>query len=215
MLDLPTEIRGPLTFTTSERGSARIALGVGVGGADASPLVRTLSPGRPWIIVGPHGSGRSTALLTIADGLQRHGLRVLDAPGWLARFGTGVRTGVRAGVRAGEQNHRDRHETDGDLAASDCVLLVDDAEALDAAVGESLVPALAGRCVVATSPSALASTFRGLLGSLREARTVLALGGFVPGDVAAARIPRARPVPGRGLFIEDGEAVAVQVALPP
>ncbi|OJX97926.1 MAG: hypothetical protein BGO96_13545 [Micrococcales bacterium 73-15] len=173
-----------------------VPLGVGHAG-----LVEVEVPTRgALLVVGPTGSGRSTALARIADGLGATGVAVSRAsPGRIEDVGAegdGSPGRSRGGMPPG--------------ARGEAVLLVDDAELLAAEEVEALRPRLRGRCVVATTPSAFAGDFRGLVAAARDGARVLALGGFAPGR---SRPPHGPPRPGRGLLVEPDRTIPVQVGL--
>lgn len=169
-----------------------VPLGVGHAG-----LVEVEVPARgALLVVGPAGSGRSTALARIADGLGATGVAVSRAsPGRIEDAGNA------ADGSAGPSPLADPR---------DAVLLVDDAELLATDEIEALLPRLRGRCVVATTPTAFAGDFRGLVAAARDGARVLALGGFAPGR---ARPPHGPPRPGRGMLVEPDRTTPVQVGL--
>jgi S-DNA-T family DNA segregation ATPase FtsK/SpoIIIE len=75
-----------------------------------------------------------------------------------------------------------------------------------------------GRLVIASSAPDVLTAYRGLLCLAKSARTGVLLGARGPGDgeVFGLRLgPRASGPPGRGLLVRPGDAVPVQIALPP
>ncbi|GMA32077.1 hypothetical protein [Litorihabitans aurantiacus] len=164
---------------------------LGVGGDDAAPVAVDLEPGRPWLVCGPPESGRSTVLAAVAAQATGPVLRVGadEAPPSSASL---------AGLAAGT------------------LVLVDDAEQLDAATAEALVAVLAQhRGVVATSTAAVQTAYRGVLATVAQARTVVALGGALPPHCAHAR-PACDPAggAGRAVVVIGTAASALQVAHP-
>ncbi len=196
---------------------------VGVGGDELAPLGVDLDlDGPAFVVAGPTGSGRSTALLTMGGWLLARGreivviahrrspLRALgDEPGALAVLG------------ASEALELDRLL----LERPDLVVLADDAETLhDTPVERPLLGTLRadapGRAalVLAGSAADLAGQFRGLTVEARRGRTGLLLGalGPVDGDLLGVRTPRTEGrVPGRGLLVVRGHVTPVQVAHSP
>ena len=200
---------------------------VGVGGDELRPVGVDLDDDGPgFVIGGPPRSGRSTALLTIANSLLGNGceivvvtprsspLRRLDGqPGVL-----GVFTGTA---------------TDGEiLAALDSALgpaavLVDDGELLvDEPCAAAFETVLAeGRdaqraLVIAGTTSELVNGYRGYIVAARKGKTGLLLTPEHPmeGDLLGIKPPRSSvgPAPqGRGLLTIRGGYSTIQVPLPP
>jgi hypothetical protein len=113
------------------------------------------------------------------------------------------------------------------------VVLVDDAEALGPGDDDLLVAHLHGTLAVATGagaraarpglPRVIASStgadtanrYRGLLAELKAGRCGIVVGGVQPGDgeVFGLRLTAGRAtLPGRGVLVDRGRAVTVQVA---
>jgi DNA segregation ATPase FtsK/SpoIIIE, S-DNA-T family len=193
---------------------------VGVGGDDLSPFGIDLDTDGPaFVVAGPAGSGRSTALATMGRWLlgqgrravvvahRRSPLRLLNEhPGVLALLGPGDAAALERYLA--EQ--------------PDLVVLADDAETLhDTSVERPLLALLRadaeGRAalLLAGSAAEMAGSFRGLTVEARRARTGLLLGARSPvdGDLFGVRVPRAEASPvGRGLLVVRGEVSPVQVA---
>lgn len=203
---VPAHVRGPVT------GAPAGVLAVGRGGDDAGPVGAVLEPGRPWLVVGPPGSGRTTALGAVADAARAAGLRVVRVDGDESHHPDRSGPHDRPGPTGDPRPTEDARPTDD----AEEVLLVDDADQLDTAESVALVPRLRGRVVVATTPAALLTAFQGVLGGVREARTVLALGGHVPSHAhpGTPRLPLPVP-PGRALLVTPRGTLALQVAQPP
>ena len=193
---------------------------LGVGGDRLHPVgVDLPTDGPAFVVAGPPGSGRSTALATMGRWLRQQGrptvvvshrrspLRaLLGTPGVLACLGPGDDVALR----------------DLLLAEPALTVLADDAETLhdtpieqpllsllhhDADVGPSLV--LAG------SVGEMAGCFRGLTVEARRGRTGLLLGQLSPGDgdLLGVRLPRRAAGPtGSGLLVVQGQITPVQIA---
>jgi S-DNA-T family DNA segregation ATPase FtsK/SpoIIIE len=193
---------------------------VGVGGDELQPCGVDLDKDGPaFVIAGPAGSGRSTALATMGCWLlgqgrraaviahRRSPLRALDDhPGVLAVLGSD-----------------DRGELDRHLAGHpDVVVLADDAEILhDTAVERPLLALLradrtgGAAVLLAGSAADMSACFRGLTVEARRARTGLLLGAMTPvdGDLLGVRLPRTEAAPdGRGVLVVRGRLTPVQVA---
>jgi S-DNA-T family DNA segregation ATPase FtsK/SpoIIIE len=196
---------------------------VGVGGDDLRPCGVDLDADGPaFVIAGPAGSGRTTALATMGRWLLGQGRRAVvithrrsplralaDDPGVLAVLGSD-----------------DAAALDGHLAAHpDLVVLVDDAETLhDTAVERPLLALLradaegGAAVLLAGSAAEMSACFRGLTVEARRARTGLLLGALAPvdGDLLGVRLPRSDSAPpGRGVHVVRGRPAPVQVAITP
>jgi DNA segregation ATPase FtsK/SpoIIIE, S-DNA-T family len=194
---------------------------VGVGGDELRPAGVDLDADGPaFVIAGPPGSGRSTALATMGRWLlgqgrpavvvahRRSPVRALgDHPGVLAVLGAGDAVGL-----------------DRQLAEHpDLVVLADDAETLhDTAVERPLLALLradaegGAALLLAGSAAEMAGSFRGLTVEARRARTGLLLGPLTPvdGDLLGVRVPRTDGAPtGRGVLVVRGQIAPVQVAV--
>ncbi len=193
---------------------------VGVAGTGATALTwdPSLTGGR-LLVAGRPRSGRTTALLTLAESARAAGREVVlvggapgPATGWPSVPGI-----TRLGPHDVDELVERRRGGPG------LVVLVDDADRLDDAPVRPVLSEMAelavrdgGAVVVATTITALATRFRGL--DVETARhgcgLVLGLG---PGDGEVLGIrPRAvtRTAPGRGWWVVHGESVAVQVVQP-
>ncbi len=193
---------------------------VGVRAGDLHPVGFALRRGgRRVLVVGPPGSGRTTALGTLA-------LDLLDTGRNVAVIGPDLARLLGPGPR--------RHPLDGapdDLerlvalrrAHTDLAVLVDDAERLGglaAVVREvtRLVDDDDGAVVAATTPAVVERRGSALVDDLAAAETGVLLhprpGTRLWGVVVGARDPATAPPPGRGLLVAEGTAVRVQVAAP-
>jgi S-DNA-T family DNA segregation ATPase FtsK/SpoIIIE len=202
-------------------GAGSSSVVFGVGGDELDAVVVDLDVHAPGFVVGgPPRSGRSTALLTIALGLQRAGRSVVA----VAPRPSPLR--ALPGL-AGCVTSRDAATELEDLLAGDpCALLVDDAELLvDSGLSAVLEKAVReardrGHVVVAAGTTDdLLAGFRGFVVELRRSRAgvLLAPQYAADGELLGVRLSRATGgavVPGRGLLCLRGEVQPVQVALP-
>jgi S-DNA-T family DNA segregation ATPase FtsK/SpoIIIE len=214
----PTEPSGP-----AGRGPADgVALGVGGDPPIAVHLPLGSVPGSlPGLLVlGPPGSGRTTALLTIATGLRRSGrsVRLLtpDPAGAMAAGFTNAGVDpIDATAESTPQAILDPHALAADLLVEDPLVAdLDDALATRARYASA---ARAGCLVVAAEPAAATAAFRGPIPLLRAVRTGLVLGPGGPGagDALGVRLPVDPDAPpGRGSLVRRGRVIAVQVADP-
>lgn len=208
------EARG--TSGTSGTSGGGRALAIGLGG-DTAGVVR-LDVGLGALVVGPPGSGRSTALATITAGLLADDRRVLVV-------------GRDGPLTAGELVHHlrdDRLPTDGDgrgpvLVIDDVDLLVGREHELDELLAALVTAAEAGdpsvpRVVASARTDRAAAAYRGVLATLRASASVLVLSPAAAGssDVAAGLAPTVDPTrpthPGRGTLVHRGRVTCVQVA---
>ncbi|PWD50268.1 hypothetical protein C8046_05930 [Serinibacter arcticus] len=194
------EIEAAAAATGRDDGTSRVGPGsvlLGLGGDDARPVRAALEPGRPWLVTGPPGSGRSTVLELVARAERRSG-SVGPASAEPLRVGVGSDLVPRA-------------------VPPDCLVLVDDADLLDAATADALAD-LVPRCrvVVVVGPAATQTIYRGIVAAVAQARTVIALGGALPPHLSRARdAVDPRGGPGRAVLVTARDAVAVQIARPP
>lgn len=186
---------------------------LGVGGCGSEVLSWSPDSERRLLVCGPAGSGRSTTLSVLLDGLTRSGRTVVV----IGDAGTGPRGDhVRLGPEDREQLLELRR------ARPDLAVLVDDLDRLEEApVADVLrevvrrVDADRGVVVATTSPRAAAGV-RGLVADVARARAGVLLQPTSRGDgdpfgVRVASLPR---VAGRGYLIASGAPQEVQVALP-
>jgi DNA segregation ATPase FtsK/SpoIIIE, S-DNA-T family len=200
---------------------------VGVGGDELRPVGVDLDDDGPgFVIGGPSRSGRSTALLTMANSLLGNGceivvvtprsspLRRLDGqPGVLGVFsGTATEAEILAAL---------------DSALGPAAVLVDDGELLvDEPCATAFETVLAeGRdaqraLVIAGTTSELVNGYRGYIVAARKGKTGLLLTPEHPmeGDLLGIKPPRSSvgPAPqGRGLLTIRGSYSTIQVPLPP
>jgi S-DNA-T family DNA segregation ATPase FtsK/SpoIIIE len=198
---------------------------VGVGGDRLAAVGPDLAVGTPaFLIGGPPGSGRSTALRCLAASylaVGTHVLLVVPRPSPLQRMGGAP--GVVAVVDGAglEAEVLAKAAVDGDPL----VVLIDDAELVrDTAAAEELTAILRRQrgpvgLVLAGDPEAVGAGFGGWQVEARKARRGLLLSpqNMTDADLIGTRLPRTlvgHPVePGRALLhLGDGTLQVVQVA---
>ncbi|BDZ42826.1 hypothetical protein GCM10025865_21250 [Paraoerskovia sediminicola] len=211
-------------------GSVRpLRLPVGLGGDDGGTVALDVCAGA--VVAGPPGSGRSTALRTIAEAAAARGalLGTLGLP-WPGSDQHLPEPRTAAQIRAAIDAWVSRlvEATDGASgrrAAPPLIVVVDDLDRLGArfpAEVEALarVRGAGGALVAGTSLEGAASTHRGPLPELRAGRAGIVLG------ASDRRYPMTlggRPVwtligpnaaPGRGTVVDGSTTVSVQIAEP-
>jgi len=196
---------------------------LGVGGDVLGPVDLDLTADGPGLLVaGPPGTGRSSTLLVIADGLAAAAPRpplVLVLP----RASPLRRLVERPGVLLADP---------GGLAAllgqhPGATVVVDDAElVLDGSDGAALDAAVergsregTGAVVGAGSTDLLLGAYRGWTAALRRTRSglLLAPAGPAEGELLGVRLPRPldpTPPPGRALLVRRGRVQPVQLCRP-
>jgi S-DNA-T family DNA segregation ATPase FtsK/SpoIIIE len=198
-----------------------------IGGVSVQPLDVDLSAaGATFVVAGPRGSGRSTALLTIATSLT--GTAFLPVCVVTPRRSALEQLGGGDTLRL----------TDLDTLATDLpavveqhagrlAVVIDDAELLlDNPVSarlDRIVRAAGDRggvVIIAATTTDLTRRFSGWLFDARQSRTgiLLAPAGPADGEVFDVRLPRSLgagppPPPGRGLLVVRGEWTPAQVIL--
>ncbi len=195
ILDLPREV--PLAALLGEPGG-QLVLGVGdEGPCEWDPR----SWGRSLLIAGGSGTGRTTALQTLAAQGERAGFKVVTLPRPMTPGG-----GMDASALTAE---------------GPVLLLVDDADHLAPALEAEISMLLerlddrASLLTVALRQHTLSTAFRGLAPTLAGRGTGLLLGPTSPhdGEPFGSRIePPATACPGRGLLLIRGRTVEIQVA---
>ena len=200
-----------------------------VGGDRLLALGPDLAAGSPaFVVAGPPGSGRSTALLTMTRSLLSAGTQVVLAAPRARSPLRGLRgaPGV-AGFFGGEDICPDELRAVLERLPGPAVILVDDAELLRRCAADdvltSVVRRSAGRqvgLVAAGDADDLCGGFSGWQVEMRRARRGLLLSpqNLADADLIGVRLRRdavGGPVrPGRGLLhLGDGEPRAVQVPL--
>jgi S-DNA-T family DNA segregation ATPase FtsK/SpoIIIE len=196
---------------------------VGVGGDELEPVGVDLElDGPAFVVAGPAGSGRSTALATMGRWLAGQGRRIVVIAHRRSPLqAMAGEAGVLAVLAASDALDLDRLL----LEHPGAVVLADDAETLlDAPVERALLGLLkadaegGAALVLAGSAAELAGQFRGLAVEARRARTGLLLGALGPadGDLLGVRVPRSdTALTGRGVLVVRGRPTPVQVARTP
>lgn len=200
---------------------------IGVGGDDAGPVV--VDARRGLLVVGPGGSGRSSALATLALGLAEAGLRVALVARDSAFTGTARFAGVRC-LTTAEATGLPTPAATGSapfdvLAVDDLDLVARSAVDLDdrlAAWVHATERGEPGPVVLASCRTdRAAAAYRGAVAALRGSAPTVVLSPGEPGsaeaagaDVAAACDPALPRHPGRGALVVQGCVVPVQVAGP-
>ena len=191
-------------------GDRRIDIRFAMGDLCLAPTGFALHDGEHALVLGPPRTGRSCALAAIGAAARRAGVEVVvvaDRPGGLASL-LGVDPVPAAGLECTPDGARR-------------LLLVDDADRIGDPSG-LLARAAAtrdGTCHLVASSTAerLRSSYGHWLHEMRACRTgVLFRPGPLDGDLLGATLPTRLalpPVPGRGVIVADGTAVAAQVAL--
>jgi DNA segregation ATPase FtsK/SpoIIIE, S-DNA-T family len=193
---LPVAVSRRQLGSTSARDAGLL---IGLGGDRVTPQHLPVGPGDGVLVAGSPGSGRSTALATIAQAQVARGVRCLMLDSWdpdaAARVAEDPQACVLvdgpmpipAELDAALQHHRHRGAQTG------------------------------GSLVVGCEPGQLVTAYTGILSELRPRRTGLLLGALGPGDGEGFGLrlpPRPAGPPGRGLLVVRGQATSVQVALP-
>ena len=194
---LPSEIARP---TDADHGSS-VAIGVEEGdGGELEPAFVDLGGGH-LVVVGPPGSGRTTALEAVRAGLRTLGGNVVDVDP--RRVDT---EGLESARHAG--------------AAT--IVVIDDADDLadaDARTIESLAGLDHVRIVASFDTASAARAFNGLVPILKRGRRLLLLCPEGAGEVdqhAGVRMrlrPGASFPPGRGVLVVDRRPTVVQVGV--
>lgn len=195
-----------------------LPLGVGLAGSMACQVSVDLSASSLLVVAGPAGSGRTTALRTLADGALAAGATVVllhDGdlpPAWAPHRERGLRSMTTAAAHATLLD-----TASGDGGRPPLVLVVDDVDRAGPDAEEIAVAvAAAGAAVVAaTTTSWLAGSFRGLAAEVRRRGNGLLLrpGRHDGRDILGVAIPgQESRLPGRGVLVRGGTATRVQVA---
>jgi len=215
---LPSRVERPDHLPRSDRW-----LPVGAGGDDASEVCVDLDDG--LLVCGSAGSGRTTALRSLAHAAAAAGHRVLVARGpgpWSTdRLGSSPsdRLPDPPGAIVGQQTWSPGSPASGGVAPVVVVDDLDDLERRDPDLAERLLDAATtGRATLLASAGATAATtaFRGPIPWLLRRRSMLVLD---PGDPAGGQLigPEAPwltdpgRTPGRGVLLVGRRCLPVQV----
>lgn len=220
---LPARVGFDQAWELRDAGGSMWAL-VGIGGDTLRAHGPDLATGTPaFVVAGPPGSGRSTALVAMARSLLRAGVGVVAVtprPSPLRRL-----AGEGATVLTGPD--LDTADLNAALAAAAerAVVLMDDAELLRDCQAADELRALSrggagsGRAlVIAGDAETICAGFSGWQVELKKARRGLLLAprSITEGDLIGLRPPRSllgQPLqPGRGLLhLGDGEPRVIQI----
>ncbi|MEU5976547.1 FtsK/SpoIIIE domain-containing protein [Streptomyces sp. NPDC047315] len=229
VLTLPREVSFTDAYDRLDDARRRPLWGLlGIGGDELDPLGVDFAADAPsFLISGPPGTGRSTALASLAVSLLASGTRVVVL--------TPRESPLRALARHPQVtvlDHPDPLEDEVRAAleagGGPAVVMVDDADLLaqlpaaDQVLRETVAT---GRdraigLVAAGTPETLTSAGIGWLGQARRLRKGMLLAPQSPseGDLLGLRVPydllRSRPVPGRGLTVDPATGTLVSVLVP-
>ncbi|HEY4333498.1 MAG TPA: hypothetical protein VGM78_13035, partial [Ilumatobacteraceae bacterium] len=205
---LSTSALPPATVTATETG-----LSVGISFVSLAPATMAIGGGDHILAIGPARSGRTTALLAIAEAWQRahpDGRVCCVAP-------------RRSSARCGEVCSDASGVVEAATGASRSLIVIDDAELVDDPQG-LLTALIADRrehitVVAAGRPDALRAAWGHWTSAVRRCRLglVLAASTDIDADLLSASLPRRLPIPARpGLawLVADGDARLIQVAMP-
>jgi len=226
--DVPTIGRLPTSVSIASL-PARLesgAFAIGVGDSALAPVGMRMEDGHV-LIAGPGRSGRTTALVSLADSIRRggekwpiHFLAPRDAPKSVAPQAFDQ---LHVGIDACAEYLQNREWEAAADGSGNVVLMIDDCdELIDQFDAPALVQAARRRppglwIVVAMEADAARSAYREGLKVLRRHRHGLLLSPDidVDGELLGARLPRFSTVPGsvgRGYLVRREELELVQVA---
>ncbi|MCS0636797.1 FtsK/SpoIIIE domain-containing protein [Streptomyces sp. LP05-1] len=228
VLTLPRQVSFTDAYEKVPAGQRRPLWGLlGIGGDDLEPLGVDFAADSPsFLISGPPGAGRSTALASLAVSLLAGGTRVVVLTPRESPL-RGLRRHPQAVVL--ESPDPMPEEVSEALAGpGPAVVLVDDADLLaQLPAADSVLREIAatGRdrglgLAVAATGETLTSAGIGWLGQVRRVRKGVLLSPQSPteGDLLGVRLPydqlRGRPVPGRGLTVDPVTGLLVSVLIP-
>ncbi len=204
---------GPVTATDP----GRWVLPIGPGGDDGTPLEVDLGRSGGLLVVGPPGSGRSSAVQAWARQLAGAGAEVA----WLGPPATAAPPGAPGPCLDPADARALATWVDG-LDGRRGVLVADDLGSGPECAGLTALPPLGARTglvLLATGgPAQLTSHYQGPVAALRRARTGLLLcASPAEAEALGIRLPRlplpARP--GSGWLVTDGRTERIQVARVP
>nr|WP_037959053.1 FtsK/SpoIIIE domain-containing protein [Streptomyces violens] len=229
VLSLPRQVSFTDAYEKVPAADRRPLWGLlGVGGDDLGAIGVDFAADAPsFLVSGPPGSGRSTALTTLAVSLLAGGTRVVALTPRESPL-RGLARHPRAVVIQDPDPLADEVTAALNAEPGPAVVLVDDADLLnqlpacDAALREV---ATTGRdrgigLVAAATAETLTSVGIGWLGLVRRVRKGVLLSPQSPGegDILGVRVPydllRGRPTPGRGLTVDPVTGALVSVLVP-
>ncbi|MBM7820897.1 S-DNA-T family DNA segregation ATPase FtsK/SpoIIIE [Cellulosimicrobium cellulans] len=238
--ELASLVPRPAASGPRAAGAGRLQIPVGRGGDVAGTV--TLDVSRGALVVGPPGSGRTSALVLLARHLAREGVLAAvvardetlaaaagpptivvrrHAPADVGALLDAVAAGTRTTARESPQ---EKVPEDGPPAPPG-VVVVDDLDVLVqlcVVEGERLAAACRDGLVLLASATTggAASALRGPLADLRGVRTGVVL---APGERGSTEVfggglewlaEPGRPRPGRGVLVQGARLAPVQLALP-
>ena len=235
---LPAVVSAANLPVSAEESHNRIVLRFALGDLGLAPVGFALHDGEHALVLGPPGSGRTSALAAIGAAAGPLAAVVADEPTDLSRRlglapvpvaeveGLALAAEVErlgSGRRARRGEPEDRHDCPEDvvpLGPPRRVLLVDDADRAadpDGALGRIAADAAVRlHIVAAVRPDRLRSAYGGWLSELRASRSgVLFRPGPVDGDLLGATLPARLDLPavaGRGVVVSAGTAAVAQIA---
>lgn len=229
VLSLPRQVSFTDAYEKVPAAERRPLWGLlGVGGDELGAIGVDFAADAPsFLVSGPPGSGRSTALTTLAVSLLAGGTRVVALTPRESPL-RGLARHPRAVVIQDPDPLADEVTAALNAEPGPAVILVDDADLLaqlpaaDAALREV---ATTGRdrgigLVAAATAETLTSVGIGWLGLVRRVRKGVLLSPQSPseGDILGVRVPydllRGRPTPGRGLTVDPVSGALVSVLVP-
>ncbi|WP_221325694.1 FtsK/SpoIIIE domain-containing protein [Actinoplanes sp. L3-i22] len=201
---------------------------VAIGGDTLTSLGPDLTEVPSFVIAGPPRTGRSTALLTVAESLLASGAGlVVLAPRRSPLRALDGRPGVAAVFTDPDVGIGEFRAVLGNIPEPSAVILIDDAELL---MGSEIDPDLAAFArgaqgngwglVAAGNAESLALSLAGWMGQVKRNRTGMLLSpqGLSDGEIIGVKLSRGNvgqaPQPGRGLLhLGDGSLLSVQVPI--
>ena len=237
---LPAVVSAGGLPVSAEESHNRIVLRFALGDLGLTPVGFALHDGEHALVLGPPGSGRTSALAAIGAAAGPLAAVVADEPTDLSRrlglapvpvaeaegltpVPAAEVEGLTPDRRARRGESEDRHDCPEGLVPlgpQRRVLLVDDADRVtdpDGALGRIAADAAARlHIVAAVRPDRLRSAYGGWLSELRSSRSgVLFRPGPVDGDLLGATLPARLDLPavaGRGVVVSAGTAAVAQIA---
>ena len=235
---LPAVVSAAGLPVSAEESHNRIVLRFALGDLGLAPVGFALHDGEHALVLGPPGSGRTSALAAIGAAAGPLAAVVADEPTDLSRrlglapvpvaeveglVPAAEADGLALDNRARRGESEDRHDRPEGLVPLGQprrVLLVDDADRVndpDGALGRIAADAAARlHIVAAVRPDRLRSAYGGWLSELRSSRSgVLFRPGPVDGDLLGATLPARLDLPavaGRGVVVSAGAAAVAQIA---
>ncbi len=191
--------------------AGELVAAIGIGFESLSPAVLRVASGEHVLVIGPARTGRSTALIVVADCW-----RAAHPSGWIGCVAP-RRSSVCVGMAAS-----DVAELLASMPTTGPVLLVvDDAELVDDPTGQLAARITAraeGLTVVAAGrPDSLRASFGHWTTAIRRCRLGIVMAGAsdLDADLLGAVLPRRLPIsirPGLAWLIGDGDRELVQLA---